>query len=304
MRTSRTGSSRLAVSLLVVFLAGCGPVEGGPDERGTHRQGLASANGLSFNGLSFNGLSFNGLSFNGLSFNGLSSAEFAAWFQTDPVLAAQVMKYVVRCAVPAGQTRSYTDPVSGTTHTWEGLLGLAVDWASGRMATTAEQQVVSACLAAHATRSGVSMPVSILGLDGRGRPIPYTPQELRDYPEQEACFFGNLFTGEGVFVGTDQGLISGIESSPRQCGMSPGPLQVEGCGPLRPAGSCELACSLDLLRPYHSACYRGGTAYRAITTRLRTEDIYHCGDGVCQFTESCGVGAGYVQCTLDCGLCL
>jgi hypothetical protein len=294
----------------MVLGAGCGPVDTeGSGTEGTVRQELNSANGLSFNGLSFNGLSFNGLSFNGLSFNGLSfnglsSEAFAAWFQTDPEMAAQVMKYVVRCAVPEGQTRSYTDPVSGRTYTWEGLLGLAADWASGRRATTAEQQVVSACLAAHATRSGVSMPISVLGTDGRGRPIPYSAQELQEYSEQEACFFGNLFTGEGVFVGTDQGLLSGNESSPRQCGMSPGPLQVEGCGALKPIGSCELACSVSLLRPYHTACFRNGTAYRAITTRLRTQDLFHCGDGVCQFTESCGVGAGYVQCTLDCGTCL
>lgn len=114
------------------------------------------------------------------------------------------------------------------------FLGLAPDWASGRRATTAEQQVVSACLAAHTTNSGVRMAISVLGTNGRGQPIPYTREELAGFPR----------------------------------------------------------CTLN------------GIHYRPITTRLRSRDVFLCGDGVCQFTESCGVGLGYRDCLLDCGLCL
>ena len=304
----------LAVSWLMVG-PGCGPAkepsEALVDEPGTVEQASASLNGLSFNGLSFNGMSSNGLSFNGLSFNGLSSqglssAQFAAWFQTNPTLADMVMRYVVRCAVPVGQTRSYWNPTTARTHTWAGLLGLAPDWADGQRATTTEQQVVSACLAAHTTTSGNTMAISVLGLNGRGQTIPYSSLELSGFSEHEACFFGNLFTDEGIYVASDQGLLRGSQSSPRGCALSPGPLQrvEENCPPIVPLSSCDVYCDSNLLKPYRSHCTYKGRSYRPITTRLRTADVFHCGDGVCQYTESCGLGTSYRSCLHDCGPCL
>ena len=309
----------LAVSWLAVG-TGCGPVEdlsGAPVEEpgiveqpGTIEQEAASANGLSFNGLSFNGMSSNGLSFNGLSFNGLSSqglasSQFATWFQKNPTLADMVMRYVVRCAVPAGQLRSYRNPGTGTTHTWAGLLGLAPDWAQGQRATTTEQQVVSACLAAHTTTSGTTMAISVLGLNGRGQAIPYTSVELAGFAEQEACFFGNLFTDEGIYVASDQGLLRGSKSSPRGCALSPGPLErvEENCPPIVPLSSCDVYCESSLFKPYHSRCTYQGRSYRPITTRLRRQDVFECGDGICQSTESCGLGTSYRSCLRDCGPC-
>ncbi|WP_164017629.1 hypothetical protein [Pyxidicoccus trucidator] len=311
---SRHIESVLVVSMVAVF-AGCGPVEEPleepPGEAATAEQELGSQNGLSFNGLSFNGLSANGLSFNGLSFNGLSasglsSAPFASWFQSNPALADMVMRYLVRCAVPAGQVRGYTNPRTGVSYLWAGLLGLAPDWAQGQLPTTAEQQVVSACLAAHTTNTGVQMAISVLGVNGRGQAIPYGSWELSTYSEEEACFFGNLFTGEGLFVASDQGLLRGSQSSPRGCALSPGPLQrvEDNCPPIIPLGSCDAYCTAGLLSPFHTRCTRNGVHYRPITTRLRSRDVFRCGDGVCQYTESCGLGVGYRDCLLDCGLCL
>ncbi|MGZ3457508.1 MAG: hypothetical protein ACXU86_03280, partial [Archangium sp.] len=124
---------------------------------------MADDNGLSFNGLAFNGLAFNGLAFNGLSFNGLSNSAFNSWFQSNPSLASQVMKYVVACAVPQGQTRTYTNPASQITYTWTGLFGLAPAWANGSPASVAEQQLVSGCLAAHANEYGVHINISVMG---------------------------------------------------------------------------------------------------------------------------------------------
>ncbi|QSQ22416.1 hypothetical protein JY651_46110 [Pyxidicoccus parkwayensis] len=309
---SRHMQGLFAVVLLAAGV-GCGPVEepdaeevGAVDSVEMEKQ---TGNGLSFNGLSFNGLSQNGLSFNGLSFNGLSSsglsaAQFGTWFQSNPALADMVMRYIVRCAVPAGEVRSYTDPRKGRTYTWDGLLGLAPDWANGHQATTAEQQVVSACLAAHTNKRGISMAISVLGQNSRGQPIPSSFEELVDFPEQEACFFGNLFTGQGVYVGSDQGLLTGRRSSLRECALSPGPLQMEdNCPPMVPVGNCELTCDLRLLSPYYGYCYHNGIRYRALTTRMRSSDVFQCGDGKCQPTESCGLGVSYRDCLLDCGLC-
>ena len=306
-------SLQVGVLLAVVCLTvgpGCGPSEDLPEAPGTVEQAAASSNGLSFNGLSFNGMSSNGLSFNGLSFNGLSSqglssSQFAAWFQTNPALADMVMRYVVRCAVPAGQLRSYRNPLTGTTHAWAGVLGLAPDWAQGQRATTAEQQVVSACLAAHTTTSGNTMALSVLGLNGRGQVIPYSSLELTGFAEHEACFFGNLFTDEGIYVASDQGPLRGSRSSPRGCALSPGPFQrvEENCPPIVPLTSCDAYCDSNLLKPYRSRCTYQGRSYRPITTRLRTADVCHCGVGGCQSTESCGRGTRYNSCLSDCGPC-
>ena len=190
-----------------------------PPRTGTVEQSLESANGLSLNGLSFNGLSFNGLSFNGLSFNGLSSSAFVSWFREDPVLADRVMQYVVHCAVPEGQQRTYADATTGQSHTWSGGLGLAPAWAEGEPATRVEEQVVSACLTAHANKYGMRVPISVLGLRADGLAIPFTEEEAKQYKWKESCFFGNLFNGEGAFVGRDKGRLKPRESSSRACSV-------------------------------------------------------------------------------------
>lgn len=42
--------------------------------------------------------------------------------------------------------------------------------------------------------------------------------------------------------------------------------------------------------------------YRAITTRIRTQEINFRGDGICQVSESCGTRNSPDKC-IDCGLC-
>ncbi|MCY1020250.1 hypothetical protein [Pyxidicoccus sp. MSG2] len=279
------------------------------------------------NGLSFNGLSFNGLSFNGLSFNGLSSSAFTSWFDEDPTLASMVMRYVVRCAVPAGEVRSYT--AEGQTYTWPGSLGLAPGWASGVAATLREQQVVSACLAAHANKYNQHVPISVLGRRADGRAIPVTDEELKQYPWRESCFFGNLFTNEGVQVGRDKGRLKPRESSSRACSVvaSRGDKEDEvaealdsgdtsaddsaedlelnrrRCAPLVYVGRCERHCELDDSKSFYASCTWNGVKYPALTTRLDKRSLYKCGDGICQPTESCGEKNDYLTCRDDCGTC-
>jgi hypothetical protein len=288
---------------------GCGPT-GEPAETpelGTTAQDLAGLNGLAFNGLAFNGLAFNGLAFNGLAFNGLafnglSTQAFSNWFQLDPQLANMVMKYTVACAVPAGQSRTYTH--GGTTYTWYGLFGLAPDWANGSPASRAEQQIVSACLAAHGNKYGQHVLISVQGRSARGQPIPTPFWELSAFPEREACFFGNFFTGEGLYVGSDRGMISERESTARACALSTTAQAArDACPPLVYVGSCQNNCKKDPTNTYYVSCSYNGTTYLPITTRMRTQDIYFCGDGTCQFTESCGTGRQYNNCGLDCGPC-
>ncbi|WP_395828482.1 hypothetical protein [Archangium violaceum] len=308
----------VGVMLLLVAASACGPAEGPFESEAAFvqnqelvvdgdivRLGL-SLNGLSLNGLSLNGLSLNGLSLNGLSLDGLSSPEFDAWFQTDPELGDMVMKYVVACAAPSGVSRTYTSSSTGVTYVWKGNLGLAPDWTNGEPATLTEQRLVSACLGAHASKyHDVHIPLSVLGLRATGTPIPVTPEELQQFPEKEACFFGNLFTDEGIFVGNDGRPLNNAESTARACALSShGNGKNQECLPLvRVKRDCAKFCTLDASRTFYVSCTYNGITYPVITTRLRAADIYTCGDGVCQFTEKPGRGTTADSCARDCGTC-
>jgi hypothetical protein len=243
----------------------------GLSANGLSANGL-SANGVSANGLSANGLSANGLSANGLSANGLSSASFSTWFTQDPITADMVMRYLVRCAVPAGQSRSFTDPQSGVSYTWAGNLGLAPGWASGAAANLTEQKLITACLLAHVNQSGLNLPISVLGRDALGNVIPYSRQELMTYSIHEACFFGNLFTQQGVFLGTDRYSQSRGALLTRACTVE-GSESAASCSPIQFAGSCLRHCQVDLEGgPFYRSCTYNGETYPAITTRMRPQD--------------------------------
>ncbi len=214
------------------------------------------------------------------------------------------MKYVVRCSLPAGESLSYQDPTSGSSYTWEGELGLAPGWAGGESISEAEQQLVSACLAAHVNKFGLHVPLSVLGRTAQQQPIPYTSDELQSFSRREACFFGNLFTNEGVFAGGDGAYLTESESSPRACGLTTrDDVGVSQCSPITHVQNCDTLCTLDPSGLFYTQCTYNGRTYLPLTTRIRTADVYTCGDGVCQFTESCGTGTQANSCLSDCGPC-
>lgn len=305
---SRSRSTGFA-ALAALALSACGPLT--PAERGVE-QGLSAENGLSPNGLSQNGLSQNGLSQNGLSQNGLSqnglsqnglSSSFSTWFDQDPARSDVVMQYLVRCAVPAGQTRTWTNQATGVTYTWYGAFGLAPGWAGGAAATSTEQQLITACLASHVNKYGVHISISVQGKSSTNVAVPLGWNELTTYSVKEACFFGNLFAGEGVFVGQDHAPWDSKYSSARACALDykygPSP----DCAPLEVVGDCASNCTLDPSGTFYSSCTHNGKTYKPVTTRLRSQDIYRCGDGTCQFTESCGWGSTWDSCYWDCRRC-
>jgi len=300
----------IAFALLLTLAVGCGSVEEGtapPPDFESQAQALDEDNGLTINGLAHNGLAFNGLAVNGLAFNGLAvnglySSTFSSWFQQSPLLSYLFMRYLVRCAVPAGQSRTYSD---GTyTYTWYGSLGLAPSWSGGAPASLEEQQLVTGCLATHANKFGRSVAISVLGTDAQGQPIPYTSAELADFPQREACFFGNIFNGEGIFVGNDQPLLPLAKSSLRACALASGNSATSSaCAPLVHIGSCAASCQLDPTGTYYTRCTRNGVSYRPLTSRIRTQEIVTCGDGICQPSEVCGSGSRADDCGVDCGAC-
>ena len=274
----------------------------GNDDQDGDREGSngLGTNGLGTNGLGTNGLGTNGLGTNGLSVSNLNSSAFVTWFNQHPDLSDMVMRYVVTCAAGAGTQLTWTNPVTNTAYTWNGSLGLTPGWAGGAPATEIEQQVITACLAAHTNKFGLQVPISLQGLDATGVPIPVADSEFTTYRQREACFFGNLFTGEGIFSANGSPWLS-VLSSVRACGLQSAG-SPDQCAPIQHVGSCSRLCAPDPQNKYFMSCTYNGKTYRAITTRIRAKDIYICGDGVCQVSESCGTGYTANNCR-DCGPC-
>ncbi len=264
---------------------------------------LDDANGLGTNGLGTNGLGTNGLGTNGLSLSALNSASFVDWFNQDPTLADKVMKYVVACAVPRDSSLTWTNPVTNTPHTWNGNLGLTPNWAGGAPATETEQQLITACLAAHTNKYGVRVQISVLGRRADGSPISVESGEFSSFTKKEACFFGNLFQNEGIFAGNDSSLAR-TQSSVRACGLERGgSFEAEDlCPPIHHVSRCQDVCTRDALNRDFLSCSYNGKSYLPLTTRIRQKDVYTCGDGVCQLSESCGTGNTPDNCR-DCGPC-
>ena len=282
-------------TVLAILCAACGGEPIALHDGPLPHAALQSENGLSTNGLSTNGLSTNGLSTNGLSTNG-----FNAWFTGDTTYSAMVMKYLVRCAYAANQSLTYT--TGGFTYTWPGELGLAPVWASGGSITGAEQQLVSACLAAHTNKFGAQVAISVRGYYTNGAQIPVSSSEASGYPNDEGCFFGNLFDGTGVFSAYSRNspMVDPSQSSLRVCALNAG--QYGDCTPMNTTYySCQQLCSGSYSQVTgaftFTSCSYGGKSYRPLSVRMRNQDIATCGDGVCAASESCST------CAADCGAC-
>jgi hypothetical protein len=304
----RLGGPSLLISLFLAFAA-CGPASQAPSETGDGAlsvgiQRLAADNGLNANGLNVNGLNVNGLNVNGLNVNGLSTAAFKTWFNQNVTTSAAVMKYLYACAAPTGATLNWKNPVSGVVYNWSGVFGLATAWVSGRAPVEAEQQLVTGCLAAHVNKYGFHIPIAVEGRTATGAQIPIGPTELATYSIREACFFGNLFTGEGVYGGPDHSTWNSKTSTARACVFDPQYKDsTSQCPPIYQIGYCSSSCTPDSTKTFYETCTVNGKAYRAVATRIQPSSVYQCGDGVCQPTESCGSGADWDNCKSDCGLC-
>jgi hypothetical protein len=264
-------------------------------------EALVDGNGLSRNGLSRNGLSRNGLSRNGLSRNGLDAADFVSWFNEDAASSNTLMKYVYACAAAPGTSVTWKNPKTGVIYSWTGALGLATSFAHGAAPTTAEQQMVSACLAAHVNPYGLSVPISVLGRSATGVEIPFTQSEISTYNVQEACWFGNFFSGEGVGLAFDTGSQGPQTSATRACSFNAPSRQ--DCAPVVVTGKyCWDICSRGGASNYWATCSWNGKSYPAVTTRYRHLEVATCGDLVCQVSEHCGTTLNANACS-DCGPC-
>jgi hypothetical protein len=297
-------SLRATVIVMLVGLGGCTAASTDPGNTAEDPEAATSINGVSLNGVSLNGVSLNGVSLNGLSVSGLATAQFSLWFNQNATTSETTMEYVVKCAYSATSSLSWTNPFTQVLYTWPGELGLTPGWASGAPMTTLDQQIITACLLAHANKYGVHVPIAVEGLMSTGAQIPMISGELTTYSVTEGAFFGNSVTGSGYFSCLDHGTWDAAQSSARACAFW---TQDDGtnlaCAPIFQVGACSEFCTLDPTHVYHPTCTYGGTTYVPITTRLMPSAIYWCGDGICEFTEQCGTGTTVNNCQLDCGLC-
>ena len=317
-RTSRKTSSRLsrtlyATAVLLLWTGvGCSPIEEepGPSDLGTTAQemvtlnglafnGLAfnglAFNGLAFNGLAFNGLAFNGLAFNGLAFNGLSNAAFTAWFDSDPAMADMLMKYIVAVRRPApgrpARTHTGVRPTRGTVG-W----GWHRTGPAARRPPRREQQLISACLAAHGNKYGKRVPISVLGENAQGAAHPLPPPGARRLLRSGRPASSATSSTARASTSAMTGACSTSGRAPHAPVPSP-PASRTRATRARRSPRRELPESLqkDPTKTCYATCSYNGITYQPITTRMRTQEIYKCGDGICQFTESCGRGRTHRQ---------
>ena len=295
------------VTGLLALAISCGGAAGGAGPAtGTSEAALNTDNGLTTNGLTTNGLTTNGLTTNGLTTNGLNTLAFTAWFTLNSSSAPMVMRYLVRCGLAKDTSLSYTSGL--TTYVWYGELGLAPSWTSGSSFPVSEQQLLSACLAAHTNKYGVQMTVSLRGYHASGSYIPVSSTESTTYPNDEGCYFGNLFDGTGVFsaFSSSSPMASWDKSSQRACAVNGG---IPGsCAPMLATGkTCQQVCSgdgSDISKYFeYRSCTWNGVSYLPLSVRIRNADIATCGDGICQASERCYSPTTGDGCASDCGVC-
>jgi hypothetical protein len=212
-----------------------------------------TANALTANALTANALTANALTANALTANALTANALTANALRDP-LGRELLKYVVSCALPAGD--SVTISVDDQAYTFPGSLGLAPEWGQrhGRCDGRC-QRWVSACVLSRVDAQGVERTISIRGDNKALRP---TPAERADFPRREATYYGNLFVdGKPRFLC----LSPGLDSDARVCGPS-----LDGC-PMTVVGSCADACDREGRFGAFEDC-RGGAG------RPRHADVY------------------------------
>ncbi len=249
-------------------------------------------NGIAENGIAENGIAENGLTngmvtgtgTNGLAANGLTTAafdapEFQAWFAIDTAYSDMVMKYFVKCALADGASLAFS--YGGVDYSWPGVFGLAPRWTAGEPIPEEEQQLVTACVAGHVNGLGQHVTISVRGYRTTDETIPLADGEEAGWPFAEACYFGNLFSGGGIYDALMPDSLQEKVSTPRGCAAEFG--KPGSCPPMAQVGMCADVCTLGPDGKTWASCTApDGTVYRPVQVFLRPSDVYQCGDGVCQ----------------------
>ena len=217
-----------------------------------------TANALTANALTANALTANALTANALTANALTANALTANGLRDP-LGRLFLKYAVSCALSADM--SVTVNVDGQTYSYPGQLGLAPQWGDSHGSCDGEcQRWVSACMLARVDAAGVKREISVRGDNKALKP---QPREIRDFPEREGAYFGNLFVvGQPRFLCLSPGNAQDL----RVCGSS-----LADC-PMTVVGSCDDVCDNGAFRSF--ADCRTGTHGRNVSTFNETVTVF------------------------------
>jgi hypothetical protein len=275
-------SRRLSLATLAVSLAlaaaSCAPLETAETEERSSEASSSNGfrvNGFRVNGFRVNGFRVNGFRVNGFRVNGLATnLDFADWFNNaddgDTGFHAEVMKYMMACALRADQRTQFTDK-DGVTHVWTGALGLAPSWLDPGTSTEDEKSLVTACLMAHVNSAYPDPKHVMISLRGDAPGLATTAIERSALGTFDGVYFGDLFT-EGsdpkFYIcrphatlpnGYSQTL---LKDWGRQCWFTN-----DGCGGVFELVDCETACGkapTGAGYPWGPTCTVDGKSYKAI----------------------------------------
>ena len=216
--------------------------------------GLAQ-NGVVKNGVVKNGVVKNGVVKNGVVKNGIINSttmptdvvSALAADTSDGQLARILMKYIISCALPGGQSIvfDWTDSQSQLhEETYYGALGLAPDY--GKDAATelpvGQQEWLSACIAARTNYYGVSVTISMRGDTG---PLTTDESEQTAFNKQEGAFWGNLFADPPTLKSChNTSNLAHSRTRLRECAAGHDESgNISACGPIVRAGDCSSVCT-------------------------------------------------------------
>lgn len=252
----------------------------GDEEVGLAEGAFMEENSLDENGLDKNGLDKNGLDKNGLALSNIidtnsTPADIIATLSADTAeggYARKFMKYLINCALPAGQTRTFdwTDSSSTVHHeVFQGSFGIAPSFGQGggQGMTTEDQELLSSCIASRTNYYGVTVTVSFRG--NRSGKFATDTTERNEYNKAEGVFFGNLWATPPVLRSCYFGAnVSNSRAALRECATKHS--DGDECGSIVSLGDCETVCGTASNTNADGAILTCGSYSNVITTFLPT----------------------------------
>jgi hypothetical protein len=173
------------------------------------------------------------------------------------------VEYLVRCALPAGESITKTDQ-RGYRHTFYGSLGVAPEWRTDACGQECKE-AVSACLGAHLNATGINIPIYLVGSSSDFLYID--PVLDPNYPNQEGSFFGDIFASPPHLYYCN-GRDFGTNVVPGRIGSDDGQTRPYTNPFTDNDGMCDQNCT-QIDCPYASSGYKSCLGYSKVLTVWR-----------------------------------
>jgi len=221
--------------------------------------GLNSVGAIIANGLQ-------AITLNGLNGNSLPLHSVRAQANDYPEHFLEIVPYLVRCALPQGQSLNVT--IKGTEVNVYGELGLAPSLETIPMSTD-EQKRVSACLLAHLTLFGHHVLIS-----ARNSPLSSASLvEIKAFRVFQGAFFGNIFNMTYVTkfscVGDNES-VALANSQDRQWRVC---TNLDNKCDFKSLGKCSQVCKMYDPNLGFSQCTGNGVVYPAVNVFLKSNTL-------------------------------